>query len=114
MTKDASKDYNELMKSHTLIYKPKYHMYFDNEQLAAEVLSLLEFRCPICVKESKTKGVPAEVFRSKEMLSVHVSKVHNKVLCQLCLGNNKLFPYEQELYTEEVWPGLRSLTGVGI
>lgn len=89
--------------SPTTYFDKTLNVYFDSKDLCNAYKERLGYRCPICYAEyAKTKEGANPKFRNAKELLQHVSSAHDRVLCELCLSNLKIFPFEMKCYTKNV------------
>lgn len=69
----------------------KLGIFFETADIASKVLRILRFNCPSC------RAVCSNGWTE---LKAHVTKIHNKVICDICSKHKKVFTHELSLYTE--------------
>ena len=107
ITTDPEATYLSVTNSPTAYFDKTLNIYFDSKDLCNAYKERLGYRCPICYAEyAKTKQGENPKFRNEKELIRHVSSVHNLVLCNLCLSNLKIFPFEMKCYKKNVSPAL--------
>eukprot|EP00123_Amoebidium_parasiticum_P013955 comp22245_c0_seq1/m.32826 comp22245_c0_seq1/g.32826 ORF comp22245_c0_seq1/g.32826 comp22245_c0_seq1/m.32826 type:complete len:788 (-) comp22245_c0_seq1:127-2490(-) len=87
-TKDKTLPYEELIASGRP-FMETLQVYFDDTALLTQVMGVFQFACQIC----------ADVFDDLDQLKGHLSKAHEKYLCDLCIANLKIFLGSHHLYT---------------
>ncbi|THU81414.1 hypothetical protein K435DRAFT_972354 [Dendrothele bispora CBS 962.96] len=64
---------------------------FETQEMMEETLILLRFNCPDSDCDYIAKGW--------QDLKLHVRATHNKLMCDICIRNKKVFAHEHTLYT---------------
>ncbi|KAI8091018.1 uncharacterized protein B0P05DRAFT_504577 [Gilbertella persicaria] len=90
-TNDSEKPYETYKRQDTPFYHKKYDIRFETKEMYKETLILLQYNCP----EQDCE----EAFENWNELKRHVKQVHERVCCDLCLRNKKIFSHEHTLYT---------------
>lgn len=71
----------------------KHGFLFSNQKLFSLYKSLKENKCTLCPE------MPS--FRTFASLREHTRKCHNRLYCEICTSNLKLFPWEFKTYTRQ-------------
>ena len=66
---------------------------YDNKEIQSDTVLLLRYNCPEPSCDIACYGWPD--------LHHHVKSDHNKVMCDLCTRNKKVFTHEHELFTQQ-------------
>uniref|UniRef100_A0A6B2KZD3 RING-type domain-containing protein n=1 Tax=Arcella intermedia TaxID=1963864 RepID=A0A6B2KZD3_9EUKA len=90
-TKDVVKKYAEYdMRS--LIYEKSFKAFFEDTIHLFESRKLWNFQCTLCGQS------PLPTLKA---LKDHLSQVHKRFYCEICLKDRKVFLHEQVLYSQE-------------
>ncbi|KAI8371877.1 hypothetical protein BD560DRAFT_395686 [Blakeslea trispora] len=92
LTKDADKPFDQYTTNDTPFVDKKLNIKFETQAMYDETMHLLDYNCPY------QKGC-RETASDLTELKLHVRKVHELNLCDLCCRHKKVFPSEQYLYT---------------
>ncbi|KAI5794636.1 hypothetical protein FPQ18DRAFT_256801 [Pyronema domesticum] len=90
-TKDAEKSFEDFSDSDIHSQKEQFGIKFELQEIEEETNALLRFNCPDKSCERSCLGWP-DLYR-------HVKVEHNRVMCELCTTNKKVFTTEHELFT---------------
>ncbi|KAI8349652.1 hypothetical protein EDC96DRAFT_520018 [Choanephora cucurbitarum] len=91
-TQDSEKAYESYKRQDTPYYDRKYDIRFETEAMFQEAKVILQYNCP----EQECE----EAFVNWNELKRHVKQAHERVCCDLCLRNKKIFSHEHTLYTQ--------------
>ncbi|KAF1800047.1 hypothetical protein V8B55DRAFT_1544003 [Mucor lusitanicus] len=91
-TNDSEKPYEDYKRDDTPFYDKKYGIRFETEDMYKDTMVLLQYNCP----EQDCE----EAFESWNELKRHVKQAHDRLCCDLCLRNKKIFSHEHTLYTQ--------------
>ncbi|KAI5819519.1 hypothetical protein BZA77DRAFT_157545 [Pyronema omphalodes] len=90
-TKDAEKSFEDFSDSDIYSLKEQFGIKFELQEIEEDTNALLRFNCPDKSCERSCLGWP-DLYR-------HVKVEHNRVMCELCTTNKKVFTTEHELFT---------------
>lgn len=91
-TNDSEKPYEDYKRDDTPFYDKKYGIRFETQDMYNDTMVLLQYNCP----EQDCE----EAFESWNELKRHVKQAHDRLCCDLCLRNKKIFSHEHTLYTQ--------------
>ncbi|KAI8647073.1 hypothetical protein BD408DRAFT_409156 [Parasitella parasitica] len=91
-TNDSEKPYQDFKREDTPFYDKKYGIRFETKDMYNETMVLLQHNCP----EQDCE----EAFEGWSELKRHVKQAHDRLCCDLCLRNKKIFSHEHTLYTQ--------------
>ncbi|PHZ11981.1 uncharacterized protein RHIMIDRAFT_251791 [Rhizopus microsporus ATCC 52813] len=90
-TNESEKPYEEYKREDTPFYDRKYGIRFETEEMFRDTQVILQYNCPDEQCEA--------AFSQLHELKKHVKQVHERILCDLCLRNKKIFSHEHTMYT---------------
>ncbi|KAI7901161.1 uncharacterized protein BX663DRAFT_553400 [Cokeromyces recurvatus] len=91
-TNVGEKPYEDYKPEDTPFYDKKYGIKFETKDMYKEMKAILQYNCP----EQDCE----EAFENWTELKRHVKKAHERLCCDLCLRNKKIFSHEHTLYTQ--------------
>ena len=91
-TQDSEKAYESYKRQDTPYYDRKYDIRFETEAMFQEAQVILQYNFP----EQECE----KAFVNWNELKRHVKQAHERVCCDLCLRNKKIFSHEHTLYTQ--------------
>ncbi|CAG8506464.1 800_t:CDS:2 [Paraglomus brasilianum] len=92
ITCDPEKLYQDYKSTDLPYTDQKLKLSFESKEMYDETMKLLRFNCP-------SPSCDAECCDGWPALKKHVKKVHNMLLCDICISNKKVFAHEHALYT---------------
>ncbi|KAI9475665.1 MAG: hypothetical protein EXX96DRAFT_486815 [Benjaminiella poitrasii] len=92
-TADGEKPYADYQRNETPFQDRKYGIRFETEAMHQEMKLLLQHNCPEQDCEM--------AFENWNELKRHVKTMHDRLCCDLCLRNKKIFSHEHTLYTSQ-------------
>ncbi|CEP12757.1 hypothetical protein [Parasitella parasitica] len=90
-TNESEKPFNDYKREDTPFYDKRYGIRFETKDMYDETMVLLQHNCP----EQDCE----EAFENWNELKRHVKQAHDRLCCDLCLRNKKIFSHEHTLYT---------------
>lgn len=90
---DEEKRYEEHSDAEIAFTDPSLGIKYAKKEIQEDTLLLLRYNCPDPSCDVACLSWPD--------LHRHVRSVHNKVMCDLCTRNKKVFTHEHELFTKE-------------
>ena len=104
ITTNPEATYLSVTNSPTAYFDKTLNIYFDSKNLYNDYKERLGFRCPICYAKyaNNKEGGENPKFRNEKELIRHVISAHDLILCELCLSNLKIFPFEMKCYQKNV------------
>ena len=92
-TSSSTKPYSSFTPSDTPFTDRKLPISFETKEALEETVLLLRFNCPDPNCEVACTGW--------KDYKAHVRREHNRLVCQLCITNKKIFAHEHTLHTEQ-------------
>eukprot|EP00041_Stephanoeca_diplocostata_P028145 m.787985 g.787985 ORF g.787985 m.787985 type:complete len:1045 (-) comp23310_c0_seq4:405-3539(-) len=80
-----------------LPHNQKWGMRFDSEDTRATCEKVLSLMCPVCPPQARSSGFGQDW----QELKRHMSRDHEKFLCELCVEAQTLFPFEHKIYSRK-------------
>ena len=103
ITTNATATFEDTVNNPNTVYDNKLNIYFESQELADVYHARLGLRCPICYREYASKKKTSNPsFKTQKELIKHVTLDHQLTMCDLCLANLKVFPYEMLCFSREV------------
>lgn len=90
-TNNSEKLYEDYKREDTPFFDKKYGIRFETQEMYKDTMVLLQHNCP----EPECE----EAFENWNELKRHVKQAHDRLCCDLCLRNKKIFSHEHTLYT---------------
>ncbi|CAG5175275.1 uncharacterized protein ALTATR162_LOCUS8034 [Alternaria atra] len=92
LTDDAEKSYEDFSTTEFFKSDDTLGIHFENSGVFEDARLLLQYNCPDSECDVACLGWPD--------LHRHVKTAHEKVMCDLCTRNKKVFTHEHELFTQ--------------
>ncbi|KAK0812172.1 hypothetical protein LTR02_000872 [Friedmanniomyces endolithicus] len=92
-TDEAEKRYEEYSEKDFHRTDPNLGINYEKQEIFEDTVLLLRYNCPDESCDTACMGWPD--------LHRHVRSVHQKVMCDLCTRNKKVFTHEHELFTQQ-------------
>lgn len=92
-TSSSTKSFAEFKPSDVPYSDKKLPISFETKEALEETVLLLRFNCPDTNCEVACAGW--------KDYKAHVKREHNRLVCQLCITNKKIFAHEHTLHTEQ-------------
>ena len=103
ITTNARATLEDTVNNSKTVFDNKLNIYFESQELADKYHARLGLRCPICYQEyASKKNTSNPLFKTQKELIKHVTLDHQRTMCDLCLANLKVFPYEMLCFTRDV------------
>ena len=103
ITTNPTATFEDTVNNPQTVFDNKLNIYFESQELADVYHARLGLRCPICYHEYASKKKTSNpLFKTQKELIKHVTLEHQLTMCDLCLANLKVFPYEMLCFTREV------------
>lgn len=92
-TDDATKRYEDYVEADFQEIDEVLGIKYEQKEIHSDTILLLRYNCPDESCDIACRGWPD--------LHRHVRSIHQKVLCDLCTRNKKVFTHEHELFTQQ-------------
>ena len=114
ITTNPTATFEDTVNNPKTVFDNKLNIYFESQELADAYHARLGLRCPICYREYVSKKKTTNpLFKTQKELIKHVTLEHQLTMCDLCLANLKVFPYEMLCFTRDVLVStMKSFVGI--